>query len=188
MVRRSQSKTNDVFGGIDPGKDGYIVAYDGNEIVFEEPLPYLGSEIDPVALLRLFRRLKRLGVQVIYLENQAAFGPGGVTSIFNLGQSFMALKMGLIATGLRFQITRPNAWKKKMNCALANIKGAGLDDKQKKVKAAALKKKLKALANRRAQELAPDHDFRASPRCRVPHNGKCEAFLMAFLAFKEFRE
>lgn len=176
-----------VFVGIDPGKAGFIVAYDGDKIVFESPIPYLESEIDPVGLLAVFDEIKRsFKVQMVCLENQAPFGREGAKSIFNLGQSFMGLKMALIAKKLPFSIVTPQKWKKEMKCNLPRSSNKGLTEAQIQARRTSKKKKLKELAIRKAQEYLPGHDFRLNTRCRNPHDGKCEAALIAVFSFKQW--
>lgn len=49
------------------------------------------------------------------------------------------------------------------------------------------RKTAKALAVAKALAMFPSFDFRASTRCRVPHDGRCESALLAVVAARRWR-
>lgn len=57
-------------------------------------------------------------------------------------------------------------------------------DWQKKMLGKVPKSQTKVFALRKANELAPDEDWRKNGRCAVPHDGIVDAFLIAFYTAK----
>ena len=195
------------YGGIDPGKQGYLCVYDpsSGEVVRSDPVPYLGKEVDPTGLALVFRAWKRLGVVFAVLEHQQPFGHEGAWSAFHLGAGYMALKAGLIYHEIACEVLAPDDWKQRIGVPVPGAKLPQLPRKPKTKDKAELRrwqaekarvkterdrikrkraKDRKALSCRKAQELIPGLDLRSSPRATKPHDGKAEAALMAVLAYR----
>lgn len=90
------------------------------------------------------------------VEDVHAMPKQGVTSMFNFGYNKGWIMGALFSCGVSAQLVSPQKWKRAF----------GLDnDKQKSI----------ACASR----LFPDANLFATPRCKKPHDGICEALLMA---------
>ena len=83
--------------------------------------------------------------------------PGqGVTSCFSFGQNFGFILGLLRALVIPFELVRPQKWKKEFSCT---------SDKNTSIEV--------------AKRLFPGVDLRRTPKCQKPHDGICEALLMA---------
>ncbi len=206
VARRLATKRSPTYGGIDPGKDGFMVLYDGAKVLHSCRIPYLGNEIDLTRLLKILRAWRLLNCRLVHLEHQQPFGREGSKSSFTSGLGFGILKCALAAVGVRQAHPKPHEWKRDVGIPTApRLKMPRLPKKPKGAKGRLLttwkiryseverkrgviqrakSTKIKELACRRAQELSPGYDFRVSSRATKPHNGKCEAFLLSVLAYR----
>ena len=115
------------FIGIDPGKSGgiAIIEEDG---AFTIKMPETEKD--------LFEYLRDNAHNAFCLIEQVHAMPGqGVTSMFNFGMSYGALRMAIIAAEIPFQTVTPQRWQKALQC---------------------LTKGDKNVSKRRAQEIFPD--------------------------------
>ena len=219
MVKRLSGKTGiEVDLGIDPGREGYVTAWDGKRILGQWPIPWLGDEPDIDRLDRMFTTLRRAGAVHATLEHQQTFGnQGSLKGAFTAGGGYIALKFALRINGIPYEEARPQDWKKFMGIPttagklpplpkkpgkpklprrgrtkaqkkqladwkVAMIRWTEEAEPAKRARDAALRKvkaKRKDASNLTAMQLSPGHDFRRSSRCKGPHDGKCESFLMA---------
>jgi hypothetical protein len=69
---------------------------------------------------------------------------------------------------------------------LLKVKPIQVQDWQKDMLGKVPKSQTKTFALRKAQELAPDEDWRKNNRCTVPHDGIVDAFLIAQYARKKY--
>ncbi len=203
MVRKLREKGAALYLGIDPGKEGYLSAYDGSRIVASWPLPWLGSEPDLDRLFKMFWALRLAGAVHAFLEHQQTFGKESAKSAFTMGAGYVALKAAAKAAGIPLEVRIPDQWKKEMGIPAPTTPKVpkALSKPGKKAPSAektaykererargqaqrARKAKRKEIACRVGQELAPGYDFRANARCRTPHSGKVESFLLAFLCYR----
>lgn len=120
---RTTAKDPPSYGGIDPGREGYLVRQRGKRLLNAWPIPHLakgkGNRIDRLKLLAFLREWKRRGCARIYLEHQQSFGREGVASVWTAAENFGVLKMALDAAGFVegvdwFEV-RPGDWKARMN-------------------------------------------------------------------------
>jgi len=153
--------------GFDPGKDGAmaILGYRDTPIV----VPF-----DERGYADQLRQLRGLDLSVAEQELNAILGVGGsvkvfcvvehvgampgqgVTSCFSFGQNFGFILGLLTAFRIPYELVRPIKWKKEFSCT---------SDKNTSVAA--------------AQRLFPGVDLRRTPKCQKPHDGVCEALLIA---------
>ncbi len=149
-----------VFVGIDPGKDGClaILGYRETPIL----VPFNGADY-----ASQLRRLDPFGVWAgtttadpltafCVVEHVNAMPGQGVTSCFSFGQNFGFILGLLTAFRIPYELVRPQKWKKEFSCT---------SDKNTSIEV--------------AQRLFPGVDLRRTPQCRKPHDGICEALLMA---------
>ena len=104
--------------GIDPGIAGAIAILDGNEIIDVLDLPTMseGKKIKQLNSAHLSQyissNVKDINKTVVVVEQVNAMPGQGVTSMFNFGQTFGAIK-GISATlKLPIYFVRPSKWKK----------------------------------------------------------------------------
>ena len=151
--------------GVDPGKDGSlaILGYRDTPIL----VPFNEAEyanqlrrLDPMRK-PLIMQDKDLGqlepIEPFCVVEHVSAMPGqGVTSCFSFGSNFGFILGLLTAFRIPYQLVRPQKWKKEFSCT---------SDKNTSIEV--------------AQRLFPGVDLRRTPKCKKPHDGICEALLMA---------
>ena len=159
------------FGGGDPGKDGWLVVYDGRKIIQADRIPWLDRVPNRAELRRIFLEWKDLGVVLGAIEHQQTIGKQSASGAFSLGRGYEALLMGLEFSEIPYEEPTPKIWKPSMGV------------KTPSSKAPALRKKiLKQRAIARCQALLPGYDLKATARCKGPDHNKAEACLLAVYA------
>ena len=105
--------------GIDPGLSGGIAILDDNKIkeIFDMPVMPEGKknkrQLNSALLAQLFKEnIKDIEDTVIIVEQVNAMPGQGVTSMFNFGQTFGAIKGISAALSLPIFFVRPAKWKK----------------------------------------------------------------------------
>ena len=105
--------------GIDPGLSGAIAILEDNKIqdVFEMPTMSEGKknkrQLNSAQLVKLLKNNINKNEETIIVVEQVNAMPGqGVTSMFNFGQTFGAIKGICAALGLPIYFVRPAKWKK----------------------------------------------------------------------------
>lgn len=152
------------WAAIDPGVNGYVCkVLMAAKVATFDPIPVLPgngkTEYDLAGLYRLAQSLKDYKVVV---EDQGARRIQGASSAFRMGVGWGLLRAMLHVAGVPYERVQPQRWKKAMG-----IQSSKVYAERKKA------------SIRRAVELFPEVDFRENDRCRVPHDGKCEARLLA---------
>ena len=157
-----------VFIGIDPGKDGAmaILGYRDTPIL----IPFDETEyanqlrrLDPARKFRVWRT-DGLGDPTpiepfCVIEHVNAMPGQGVTSCFSFGANFGLCLGFLTAFRIPYELVRPQKWKREFSCT---------SDKNTSIAV--------------AQRLFPGVDLRRTPKCAKPHDGICEALLLAEFA------
>ena len=105
--------------GIDPGLSGGIAILDNTNVIelFNMPVMPDGKknkrQLNSALLVKLIRdNIKNLEDTVMVVEQVNAMPGQGVTSMFNFGQTFGAIKGICAALGLPIFFVRPSKWKK----------------------------------------------------------------------------
>ena len=105
--------------GIDPGLSGAIAILEDNKIkeLFDMPVMPDGKknkrQLNSALLVKLIKdNIKNLENTVMVVEQVNAMPGQGVTSMFNFGQTFGAIKGICAALGLPIFFVRPAKWKK----------------------------------------------------------------------------
>jgi len=105
--------------GIDPGLSGAIAILEDSRIkeLFDMPVMPDGKknkrQLNSALLVKLIKdRIKNLEDTVMVVEQVNAMPGQGVTSMFNFGQTFGAIKGICAALGLPIFFVRPAKWKK----------------------------------------------------------------------------
>ena len=105
--------------GIDPGLSGAIAILENNKVlnIFEIPVMSEGKknkrQLNSAQLVKLLKDNISEKDEVSVVVEQVNAMPGqGVTSMFNFGQTFGAIKGVCAALGLPIFFVRPSKWKK----------------------------------------------------------------------------
>lgn len=150
-----------VFIGIDPGKDGAMailgyrdtpVLVPFNEAEYANQLRGAAQFFTVMGTEGVIDRLETFTV----VEHVNAMPGQGVTSCFSFGQNFGFILGLLTAFRIPYELVRPQKWKKEFSCT---------SDKNTSIEV--------------AKRLFPVVDLRKTPKCTKPHDGICEALLMA---------
>lgn len=168
-------QTMKVTIGIDPGRDGAMavlgyrnapVMIPFNEAEYTKMLRELGYTRDlfrmqvvrpaaGVAETEAVEHYDMFNVSCV-VEHVSAMPGQGVTSCFSFGQNFGFILGLLSAYDIPYELVRPQKWKRLFSCT---------SDKNTSIAV--------------AQRLFPGVDLRRTPKCQKPHDGICEALLMA---------
>ena len=105
--------------GIDPGLNGAIAVLQDNKVkeIFDVPVMPEGKknkrQLNSAQLVKLLKDIIADSEEVVVIvENVSAMPGQGVTSMFNFGQTFGAIKGICAALGLPIFFVRPAKWKK----------------------------------------------------------------------------
>ena len=105
--------------GIDPGLSGAIAILEDNKVIelFDMPVMSDGKknkrQLNSAHLVKLIRDNIKDSQDITMVVEQVNAMPGqGVTSMFNFGQTFGAIKGICAALGLPIFFVRPAKWKK----------------------------------------------------------------------------
>ena len=105
--------------GIDPGLSGGIAILENNKVlsIFDMPVMAEGKknkrQLNSAQLVVLIKENIKFNEEVVVIVEQVNAMPGqGVTSMFNFGQTFGAIKGICAALGLPIFFVRPSKWKK----------------------------------------------------------------------------
>ena len=105
--------------GIDPGLSGAIAILKNNKVlnIFEMPVMSEGKknkrQLNSAQLVTLLKENVSTDEEIAVVVEQVNAMPGqGVTSMFNFGQTFGAIKGVCAALGLPIFFVRPSKWKK----------------------------------------------------------------------------
>ena len=105
--------------GIDPGLSGAIAILEDNKIkeLFDMPVMPDGKknkrQLNSALLVKLIKdNIENLESTIMVVEQVNAMPGQGVTSMFNFGQTFGAIKGICAALGLPIFFVRPAKWKK----------------------------------------------------------------------------
>lgn len=175
-----------LYGGIDPGRNGWLVVFDSKARNGVQDLSYAiphfkNNKVDHSRLFSILKEWNSSGVKLVTLEHQQPFGREGRVSCFSHGFGFGSLQACLVCAGFSpserpsmgkkpsFWIVLPNEWKRLLE----------LPSVPKHMNSKEKKKAAKEYAVELAMEMFPTFDLRKSKRGRVPSPDKSEALLLA---------
>jgi crossover junction endodeoxyribonuclease RuvC len=105
--------------GIDPGLSGAIAVVEDRKVlsIFEMPVMSEGKknkrQLNSALLVNIIKQNIKKNEEIVVVVEQVNAMPGqGVTSMFNFGQTFGAIKGVCAALGLPIFFVRPSKWKK----------------------------------------------------------------------------
>lgn len=163
-----ENKSDNIYIGIDPGKDGAMAILwpYGQFRAIDDPAicVYAFDKDTYIERLDDVRSHQGIGHKVFcVLEHVGAMPGQGSVSMFNFGQNFGWIQGVLDAYRIPYELVRPQKWKKVFSCT---------SDKNTAIEV--------------AKRLFPHTELRRTERCKGPHDGKCEALLMAEYARRVF--
>jgi hypothetical protein len=161
--------------GIDPGKDGAIVAITEKGIE-KIMIPLIGKEIDLHKLNYEIKRLSILGDGGHFvLENVHTLPIMSAKSNFTFGSVFGMLQALLVANDCKFTLVTPKEWQKEMWQGVP-----------KQLKVGKKQVDTKAMSLLAANRLFPHLDLTKSERASKAHDGIVDALLMAEYCKRKF--
>ena len=105
--------------GIDPGLNGAIAILQNNKVIEIHDIPVMTDgkknkrQLNSAQLVKLLKDNFQDETDTVVIVEQVNAMPGqGVTSMFNFGQTFGAIKGVCAALGLPIFFVRPSKWKK----------------------------------------------------------------------------
>lgn len=156
-----------IIVGIDPGLDGglsTLIKSDDGRIVHikSEPMPTIGGAKGKrmISLAGVKNFLLEANPHIVIMERVGAMPGQGVSSMWNFGHGVGVIEGIVFTLGLQTMFVLPQAWQKVV------LKG--------------LPKDMEKPSQLFCQRTFPNVDWRASERCRTPHDGKTDACCLAY--------
>jgi hypothetical protein len=159
---------NNTVIAIDPGFDGAVVALEETadhsiNILEKMVMPTLGEKtnkaVDVYVVLQFLKRYHNIPV---IIESVSSRPEQGVASMYRFGYNAGKLEGAIIGAGYRMIFVRPQEWQKV-------LRGYGRDGKPSQLY---------------CSRMFPNTDWRASIRCRTPHDGLTDATCIGVWALK----
>lgn len=180
------------FCGIDPGLHGFSAIIDSRgEIVDTFPTPTTSGdkqhEYDVAALWQMVAAWRGY-VTYAVIERQQPY-PDQSFSNFATGDGWGLWRMALCVAGIPYEALYPATWKSQFQIRAVRDPDDDtviVTEKDKQRRKRERQKMAKSIAIAVATRLYPRYDFRLNERCRVPHDGKAEAVLLATLAKRRY--
>ena len=160
--------------GIDPGSHGYIVVL--NE--FGECIGSCAIEDSTEQDLTIFLQMAKPYGCVCAMEDVHSMPGQGVSSTFSFGRNVGFLQGLLVAHQIPYTLVTPRKWQKEMWIAKDMVFTVRKDKHGEDKRQVAPK----PTSINAATRLFPTTDLRKSDRARNPHDGKCDALLIALYA------
>ncbi len=153
--------------GADNGLDGALALVEADSTVAAFIMPVVvvkdsKRDYDVTAIVRLLRELKP---DHVFIEKAQSMPGQGVASMFSTGRGY-GLMCGIVAAlEIPYTLVHPKTWQKVMFKDLP-------------------KSDTKAMSYIVCSRLWPKHSWRASPRCKKPHDGMTDAALIALYGWR----
>lgn len=162
-----------IRAAFDVGKDGAIVIFRDEKLVYKGVIPTIGNQIDLSGIRKILAKLDYSNTHFVVEDVHAIFG-ASAKSTFNFGWSLGVLEGMLVGMGFPYTKVSPKEWQREM---WQGIKPVYKPGKLIDTKATSL------LA---AKRLFPNEDLRKSERAEKPHDGIVDALLMAEYCRRKF--
>lgn len=157
-----------IIVGIDPGLDGGIACFDTDEqLIKASPMPTLSGAKGKrnISLHGVKALLEEAKPSLVIMEQVSARPGQGVTSVFTFGYGLGLVEGIIFALGIPLRYVAPQTWQKKVLAGYPrNV------DKPSTIF---------------CQRTFPTIDWRASPRCRTPHDGMTDSACLAYYGYLE---
>lgn len=162
-----------IRAAFDVGKDGAIVVFRDEKLVYKGVIPTIGNQIDLLGIRKILAEIGCGNNHFVVEDVHAIFG-ASAKSTFNFGWSLGVLEGMLVGMGFPYTKVAPKEWQKEMWQGVKPVYKSG---KSVDTKATSL------LA---AQRLFPNVDLRKSERAEKAHDGIVDAILMAEYCRRQF--
>ena len=162
--------------GIDNGISGAMVMLEDNRVIGRLVMPTIpapngkGNEYDIATILMALDSWKPERAVIERAQAMRLGSEGqvqGVVSTFNIGKNYGIMLGILAAKGIAYEVVHPKTWQKML------FDGIAKDD-------------TKAASAIVAQRLWPGVDWRATERCKKPHDGLTDAACIAEYGRRRF--
>ncbi|WP_163356493.1 hypothetical protein [Dysgonomonas sp. 25] len=163
-----------IRAAFDVGKDGAIVIFREEKLVYKGVIPTIGNQIDLQEIRKiLLAEFDCDNCHVVVEDVHAIFG-ASAKSTFNFGWSLGILEGMLAGMGIAYTKVAPKEWQKEMWQGISPIykSGKAIDTKATSLLA--------------AKRLFPNEDLRRSERAVKAHDGIVDAMLMAEYCRRKF--
>lgn len=158
--------------GIDPGKEGAIVAIHDRGID-THAMPLIKREYDLQRLRDIILMYEPKGFDThIVIEDVHAIYKASAAASFDFGVGVGLIRMAVVMTQIPFTLVNPKVWQKEMFQGVPTLEKA-----KKEVGRGNLDTKAMALIA--AQRIYPKMTFYKSEKAYTPHSGIVDALLMA---------
>lgn len=187
---------NKVYFGIDPGKDGFITAFNSNTKEFkfyempEEKVetgetlksgkPKMKTQFSEKGLRELTFKIRKdfIGCEMYFAIEEVTGRQGwSANNNFNFGHTAGMQRMIPIILGAEYITVRPAKWQSYMRQGYKEIKKASSTGKTMVMDA-------KAIAEKIVTTEFPHIDFRKTNRAKKNHDGKIDSFLICLYLYR----
>lgn len=163
-----------IYVGIDPGKDGAVVAIMPDGEIKKWVVPKINTEYDKKGMFDIISEIVKMDYPSHFvLENINGHAAKGRTSAFVMGLGKGLWEMALVAAGASHTFTKSTTWQK---VAWEGVKVVKVPCSTNK---SGLKTDTKATSLIAAKRLFPNVDLTGTKRAYTPHSGIVDALLMA---------
>lgn len=168
-----------IRGAFDVGKDGALVVFEGDTIIYKIVTPKIGDQIDLRKIKEILSTLDLKNIHIVIEDVHAIFG-SSAKATFNFGWSLGILEGLLTMAQIPYTKVAPKDWQREMWQGVKPIYKPQKTEGQRKIV------DTKATSLLAAQRLFPTIDFRKSERADKPHDGIVDAILMADYCRRKF--
>tara|TARA_R110000796_G_scaffold134716_5_gene250529 strand:+ start:3291 stop:3869 length:579 start_codon:yes stop_codon:yes gene_type:complete len=184
--------------GMDPGKDGYITAYDGEAFTFypmpthkvetgkllKSGKPQMKDEFHISGLVNLTKQIHsdfKDCELAVAIEEVGGRGGWSATNNFNFGHTAGMQRMIFEILGAQIIMVRPQKWQSLVRRGYDLMKVKSSTGKTMVVDS-------KMMAEHIATTEYPKIDFRKTDRARNNHDGKIDSFLICLYNIRTFKK
>ena len=183
-----------IYFGIDPGKDGFITAYDGTDFKFysmpshdvetgefkKNGDPKTKPEFNEAGFRELILQINRDYPSCeLHFAIEEVTGRQGwsANNNFNFGHTAGLQRMVPIMLGAKYITIRPQKWQ-------AFMRQGYLEIKKKSSTGKTMVNDPKAIAEMIVEKEYPNIDFRKTERAKKNHDGKIDSFLICMYLYR----
>lgn len=162
------------YVGIDPGKNGGIVAITTNGMVIQKtPTPLLGDGLDVLAIQHLFTSLIGVYTPVVILEDVHSIFGSSASSNFTFGYVCGAIEAIVLCQRMKLIKVQPKKWQAEIWQNSDKVyKAKKPDQKNPSIDT-------KATSLSAVSRLFPNVDLRKTERSKIAADGIVDALLLA---------
>jgi hypothetical protein len=170
MKRENNNKSDAIYIGIDPGKNGGIFFYTIGYGYQFQPIPLIGKEYDIQSLTKIFKDCINQNCYAIIEDVHSIFG-ASAGATFDFGFGCGLLEGIMVSYSIPYTKIPPKKWQKEM--------WQGIPIQQKPSSSGKTKvNDTKKMSEMAAKRLFPNIDLRLTERCKNSHDGKVDALLI----------